>query len=228
MVEFEDLRSRHIVYVSSCLLNQNRRYPGIAVCQGAVQELVEPLMKNGIGIEQLPCLECLGWGGVARSSVFRFLPTFYRSSGSRSFPLIRRFGRLWLWKYVRLCRKRARDVVRDIRDYRGHGYKILSIIGMNDSPTCGVTKTIDMLELAGRLKQLGFTHDDLAAPHIDRMRKAMQSVLMDGQGCFMKELTRKLDQEGIIVPILGFDAWADISSEADRVIRAVLEKTECA
>jgi hypothetical protein len=33
-INFEDNRSRKIIYLGNCLLNQNIRFPGIGVCEG--------------------------------------------------------------------------------------------------------------------------------------------------------------------------------------------------
>jgi len=146
-INFEDNRSRKIIYLGNCLLNQNIRFPGIGVCGGAFYDLVTPLIKRGIGIEQLPCLERIGWGGVHRRSVYGMLPMLFKYANSKSFPIIKLLGTVWFWNYKRLCKKEAKKVVGQMEDYKKSGYEILGIIAMNDSPTCGVTKTSDFFIL---------------------------------------------------------------------------------
>jgi len=220
---FHDKRGGKFIYVSSCLLNQNRRFPGIAVSEGAIPGLFEEIMRNGIGIEQLPCPECLGWGGISRDSVFRFIPIFYRYSGSRLYPLIKAMGRVWLYKYRRLCKRRAHEIVRDIKSARSSGYRILSIIAMNDSPTCGATRKLSILDMVANLKERGLRVKDIECPQFDMMRKHLPNLLVAGQGHFMSELINGLKQNGIVIPVLAYDPWSDPQKETDRLTETLLE-----
>ena len=61
-----DERSDRVVFLSHCLLNQNTRYPGGAFRAGAVMEVVEPYLRDGAGICQMPCPEQAAWGGVGK------------------------------------------------------------------------------------------------------------------------------------------------------------------
>jgi predicted secreted protein len=65
-MDIADIRGRRVVYVNHCLLNQNARAPGVAVREQAFPELVEILLAGKVGIEQLPCMESIGLGGVSR------------------------------------------------------------------------------------------------------------------------------------------------------------------
>ncbi|MFX1390624.1 MAG: hypothetical protein ACFE9Z_11210 [Promethearchaeota archaeon] len=103
-----DKRGKQIIYISQCLLNQNLRFPGIAVKPGAISELLLPLINNGIGIESLPCLERLGWGGVGRNTFYKYLPLVKMNLNSWKFPLIKIFLRIWLRKFRILCKKEAK------------------------------------------------------------------------------------------------------------------------
>ncbi len=64
-----DKRGKKIIYLSRCLINQNLRFPGIAVSSGAITELISPIIENGIGIESLPCLERIAWD-VLKEALF--------------------------------------------------------------------------------------------------------------------------------------------------------------
>ena len=93
-----DKRGKRIIYLSQCLFNQNLRFPGIAIERGAITDLLIPIIQNGIGIEPLPCLERLGWGGVNRKAFFKYFPMISKNIGSLKFPIIKLFLRLWLRK----------------------------------------------------------------------------------------------------------------------------------
>lgn len=58
-MEYIDNRGRRIVFVGNCILNQNVRAPGVAVQSGAFRDFVRILLRNGIGVEQFPCLAYL-------------------------------------------------------------------------------------------------------------------------------------------------------------------------
>ena len=59
--QLRDERSRRVVLVAHCLLNENTRYAGGAARPGAVAEVVNELIAAGYGIHQLPCPERLAW-----------------------------------------------------------------------------------------------------------------------------------------------------------------------
>jgi hypothetical protein len=50
----EDERSKQLVYVSHCLLNENVRYLGGAFRPGGVDEVIGGFQRQGIGICQMP------------------------------------------------------------------------------------------------------------------------------------------------------------------------------
>lgn len=219
-----DLRGKRLVYVSSCLLDQNRRFPGIAVQTGVIRELISTLMEMNIGLEQLPCLECMGWGGVSRQTLFRFLPTLYNHLGSRFYPLLKGLARIWLHKFHRLCRKEAKKVVGQIDDFQKSGYEVLAIIAMNDSPTCGATKTIHILESIGKYKANGVSLEELLYPRLEQMKAVMPLVIEEGSGFFMGALKMMLEEKKINVPILGFDPWQEPTLEVGKILMKLKAK----
>jgi len=213
-IKFEDNRKKEIIFLSSCILNQNNRFPGIAVHKGAINNLIEPFLKEGIGIEQLPCLECMGWGGVSRKNIFRFLPSIFRHSNSK---LMKLSSKIWISKYQRLCKKEAKRIVKRIENYILNGYKIIGIIGMNDSPTCGVTNTINLLNSIFHYREFKIELKDFQSPNIEKMKKIIPKMLIEGQGIFMKELISKIRKKKSDILIIGFDPWLDIEKEAKRI-----------
>jgi predicted secreted protein len=213
----KDKRKKKIVYISSCILNQNLRFPGIAIKGGAVVEIIELLLKNKLGIEQLPCLERMGWGGVSRRKFLRLQPIAFKFVGSSLFLIINFFFKIWIFKFSRLCKKEAFKVVDQMEDYINSSYSILGIIAMNDSPTCGATRTIDLLKSASKYKNLGFKTEDLENPELEKMRIITPSLCEEGSGLFMIEVMKELSKRGINIKVIGFDPWYDLKKEAERI-----------
>ena len=81
--QLHDERSRRVVFVSHCLLNENTRYAGGATRPGAVAETIDELIAAGHGIHQLPCPERLAWGGVLKRHSLRL----YHSKGGPLYGL---------------------------------------------------------------------------------------------------------------------------------------------
>lgn len=51
---FDDGRSKKVVFIAHCLLNQNSISDGTAVYPGAFKEVVEFFLNADIGIVQMP------------------------------------------------------------------------------------------------------------------------------------------------------------------------------
>jgi predicted secreted protein len=216
-----DKRGSRVVYVSRCLLDQNLRFPGIAVRAGAFAEVLALFLRNDIGIEQLPCLEVLGWGGVSRTHYFRLQPLVFRAVDSRWQGLAQALTRIWLFDYRRLCRRSAKRVADEIEDFNRAGCSVLGIVAMNDSPTCGVTRTIDLTKAARTLKGLGVEAADFESPNLERMREIIPRLCTSGQGLFMGEVIRQVERRGLAVKVIGFDPWGDPSAESERVAESL-------
>jgi len=130
---FTDVRSRKIVLVAHCLLNQNAISDGTADFPGANGDMVRCLLDAGVGILQLPCPEfnCLGLdrgdpGGSQR-------PLLDENSRIRV-----AMGRPAPWAILEALVER---VAYQVEEYRKHGFAVLGIIGSNRSPSCGVEST---------------------------------------------------------------------------------------
>ena len=52
-----DERSKQVVFVSHCVLNENVRYLGGAFQRSGVDEIIDDLQQRGVGIVQMPCPE---------------------------------------------------------------------------------------------------------------------------------------------------------------------------
>ena len=140
---FTDGRSKRVIFLAHCLLNQNAISDGTAVYPAAFQELVQLLLDHEVGIVQMPCPElcCLGldWGdvhGAERPVVEE--NTRIRRAMEKDGP--------------RQKREALADLVAEqVQEYHKHGFQVLGIVGANRSPNCGVETTADFdREVEGR------------------------------------------------------------------------------
>jgi predicted secreted protein len=133
-----DIRSGKVVLVAHCVLNQNSRVLGLACYPATVNEVVDLITRHNIGIVQMPCPE-LTFAGLARES---------QTKEQYDTPQFRRY-----------CRKIAKDLARQIQEYLQNGIRVLAILGVKGSPSCGVSKTSGILieELKSELKKRNIT-----------------------------------------------------------------------
>lgn len=126
---FTDRRSRQVVFVAHCVLNQNAKIDRCARYPGAMRELVEYLVESGLGIVQMPCpeLHCLGLDRQADARVEATV-----ESEDTRVALRMRDGAT-----TSVCNRLAEDVAYQVREYRRNGFAVAGIIGINGSPTCG-------------------------------------------------------------------------------------------
>jgi len=113
----QDKRSRKIVVLAHCILNQNSRVQGIAYYSGMINEIVDVLRKHEVGIIQMPCPE-LPYAGLLRPSQTR---------EQYDTPAFRMH-----------CIQIASSTADQVEEYVRNGFKVLAILGVEGSPTCGV------------------------------------------------------------------------------------------
>lgn len=165
---FTDKRSKRVVLVVHCILNHNARIDECAYYPGAMTDIVQVLMEAGVGIVQMPCaeLQCLG---LDRSGRIRA----GQDIGIREALLA---------DAREACQALVRGVMRDVAEYRKHGFAILGVIGNDGSPACGVD----------------FTH------YLDR-------GFQPGTGAFLLMLREELQRQGIDLPFVATQdhQWAE-------------------
>lgn len=148
---FTDKRSKKVVFIAHCLLNQNSISDGTAVYPAAFKEVIRLFLDRDIGIVQLPCPElcCLG---LDRGN----------KSGADS-PVVEENTRIRREMLKTDMHKKLLDlveqVIRQITEYHSHGFEIVGIVGANRSPNCGIETTSDFnQEISGRgvfMEELG-------------------------------------------------------------------------
>lgn len=139
------LRGKRIILISHCILNQNAVIRGWERAAGAYNGVVKTLLDQELGIIQMPCPE-FTWQGEARPSRTK---QEYDSDQYRSH-----------------CRKLAESTAAQVREYRAHGYHIIGIIGIRESPTCDTEteKGIYAEELLRILEKEGIKLNTLDVP----------------------------------------------------------------
>jgi len=155
---FNDLRSRRVVIIAHCLLNQNSISDGTADFPSQFKKIIELLMDNEIGIIQLPCpeLQCLG---LDRQNC-KGAQTDVLIENSRIRKLIN------TKEHIEVLEGKATEIIQQVNEYNKFGFDVVGVIGVNRSPCCGVeTTSINGEELAGKgifmevLSDLLLTHN---------------------------------------------------------------------
>jgi len=121
-----DGRSKKLVFVAHCMLNQNARDAGTAEFPAMMKPLLDALATMNISVVQLPCPELmvLGLGRARDTSPLETIRERLESAES----------------HVRLgCL--IDQIVYQIKEYNAQGFRIIGILGKNGSPTCGVRTT---------------------------------------------------------------------------------------
>lgn len=132
---FKDGRSKKVVFVAHCFLNQNSISDGTAVYPATFKDIVEFFIKDDIGIVQMPCPEfcCLG---LDRGNIHGAdNPVVVENTRIRS-EMKKNIPNAQLEQLVDY-------VVYQILEYIKYGFKVVGIIGANRSPNCGVDTTSD-------------------------------------------------------------------------------------
>ncbi|WP_031435086.1 DUF523 domain-containing protein [Methylomarinum vadi] len=134
----KDCRSRRIVVMIECLLNQNARDDGAAVSPAMTEAVLELCRRYAAGIVQIPCPEMRALGfersrppGVSIRQALDTEP-----------------GRA-------CCRQIGREIAERLQDYRRQGYDIVAVLGGNpESPGCAVhIKENGLTEQSGVMMQ---------------------------------------------------------------------------
>jgi predicted secreted protein len=185
-MKFEDQRSMKIVFVSHCIINCNNKFPGYADVSGAYNDFIIPILRAGIGLFQMPCMEMLGWGGVGRKHI--------------EFDLDHnRLDQDWIGEYPKLCATWACWTADRFQDYVENGYQILGIIHVGDSPTCGLDHVDTFPQVHFDLLDSGVTWDHLVFSELIKNLETpeeMKARGANGKGAFASVLRDELANRG--------------------------------
>ncbi|MBV7271852.1 DUF523 domain-containing protein [Clostridiaceae bacterium UIB06] len=162
---FTDARSKKIVLISHCILNQNSISDGTADYPGTNESILKLLVESKVGIIQMPCPEilCLGLDrgdihGGEREVVVENTRIRKELKKTTSTEIINNF---------------VNEVIFQIEEYIKNGFKIMGIIGIDRSPSCGVNTT------------------------------SKNDKEVAGEGVFIEILRKALEEKGIIIDRIG-------------------------
>ena len=152
---FEDGRSKKVIFIAHCILNQNSISDGTAVFPAAFKDVIKILLDADIGIVQMPCPElcCLGLNRGNNDGAD--VPVVIENTRIRK--------EMQKAKSYKMLMAQVDYVMKQITEYNAYGFEIIGIIGANRSPNCGVETTSDfnkeisgkgifMSELSNRIK----------------------------------------------------------------------------
>lgn len=110
-------REKKIILVSHCILNQNSVVLPLARAKGGYNEIIQCILKRDIGILQLPCPEIIHLG-MERPPMSK---EAYNTEA-----------------YRQLCYDLLGPVMIQLKHYKEANYKVLGLIGVDQSPTCSL------------------------------------------------------------------------------------------
>jgi len=171
----DDKRSRKVVLSSHCILNQNAKLEGIATWPGVIEPVIQMIIRNHVGIIQMPCPETL-YEGIRR---FDKSIEQYRCAA-----------------FCELCDEIAQQTADQVENYLTNGYRVLAVLAIDGSPSCGYNLTQSAPAWRGLV----------AGRNIESPRH------VSGKGIFMEILERRLRDRGIQVPFLGIPEVPEIGS----------------
>lgn len=111
-------RSKKIIFVSHCILNQNARPLGGEKYPGSVKDLLELFAESGVGIVQIPCPQLEFNEGLNRKSKPK---ESYDTNGFRT-----------------KCQQLSSEIIEMIENYLRKSYSVLGILGVELTSTCSV------------------------------------------------------------------------------------------
>jgi len=171
----------YVVAVSHCILNQTTRWfwkGSGGWVEGFIVKFLERLKPLGIGLYQLPCPE------------FGFL-------GNPRKPMTKE-EYMSLPGFTDHCRKLAEKAVEDLTAFTRFSVdpklRVLAVIGVEGSPTCGVYTT--------------------------SKRTAVGSIRIPGKGIFIEMLEKMLKAKGLDVAFYGLDLKQQDETVA-RIVKAL-------
>ena len=119
---FNDVRSKSVIFVAHCILNQNARDAGAANFPAINRSILQLCNEYNVGILQIPC------PGIKFLGFNRKRPKGQSIRDALDIPEGRN-----------CCRKISIDIADRIKDYLAQSYQIIAILGGNpESPGCAV------------------------------------------------------------------------------------------
>jgi predicted secreted protein len=204
-----DERSRKVAFVSHCILNENTRYLGGASRKGAIEEIVQQLQREGIGIVQMKCPEQKAWGGVLKKVIWKAFDSkekFFYSFKGILIPAFEFYTRI---RY----RKLAKEVVEEIAEYLNSGFEVVGLIGVDGSPSCGVLKKLSL----SKSLEVFASSNDASLERTSFNEKLFSDCLQTGSGVFIDELKKQLERRKISIKFYSVELVSEMMGKRQTI-----------
>lgn len=122
-------RSRRLILLAHCILNQNAVVQPLARMPAALEGIVRACLEAEVGLLQLPCPEMAARGPTRAQDERHGYDT----------P-----------EYRALCRQLLAPIRDQVRAHEHADYTIVGLIGIGDSPSCGLDTTHEGKAQPGR------------------------------------------------------------------------------
>ncbi len=195
--KLKDERSKKILFVAHCILNENTRYLGGAFCSGIDSNIFKELSTIDCGIVQLSCPEQIAWGGVLKNYIWLSIDT----KGKLVNIVIRLIYPFFIWYTYLIYSQIVSKTIRIIQDYINSGLEIIGIVGIDGSPTCGVNANLSMWKSFQYISGLSIN----SLNRKDYNNNLYKTCLEQGNGIFIKLLSNKLKRKRINIKMFSFN-----------------------
>ncbi len=184
-------RSRKLVILAHCILNQNAKVEDIALYPSVIPEVLDLVVEREYGIIQLGCPETIHMG-LGR---WECIKDQYDVPSFRS-----------------LCRRLATEVLDQLEDYERNGYRIGPFIGIDGSPSCGVSKSCRADEEGQNPKWCG------------SVQRPPSWKITDESGVFFEIIQKEAENRGKKYVFIGIPEVPEVGSlvEAMEELRNIL------
>lgn len=192
----DDGAKPRILLVSHCLLNSYSSVKGRRAPKEMARRLVMAMLEEGVGVFQLPCPE-FTYEGPNRwaKSYEQYDTTFFRTH----------------------CRDLVEPVRHQVREYVKDGARILGVIGVGGSPSCGAFHVYEGADWGGCFDK-GPDGSPWQVPGGGKVH---------GRGVFLEAVAQALLEEGVDVPVLELpkdDADAATVAHFEKVLARLLSE----
>jgi hypothetical protein len=119
----------------------------------------------------------------------------------------------FIWNTRRIYQKIAREIGAEIKDYLESGFEVLGIMGIAGSPSCGVTRALDIRKSFEFLANTDT--DDLNRKRMNEL--GVNELIIEGKGFFIEAIEKDLKKKNINVRFYEHDLSSEIKGEATKV-----------
>ena len=209
--QWSDHRSKKVIFLAHCLLNENTRYVGGALYGGVNQEILALLRGCSVGIVQMICPERMAWGGIYKKKMLQFRGMGKSVPAHRVCAFCLPVFMFWLNYKMRWV---AKYTAAEIKDYMQNGMSVIGVVGVGGSPACGVERTPDLRRYFKWSSKV-----DLRTVTAKEHNAIIENVTCEGQGAFMRYLKRRLDKDKVKIPFFEYNLWDEMRGRENSVIK---------